>query len=171
MPQHHPIATWSPDRDLWEGEEDIFGHSVVFSETLPKRGMTVGGRLYELPMSAPHTTERGCSSSPHLPTPVAGDGDRERNNPSQARRKSPPLSAVTHILPTPRARDGKGKPSPGFNEGNLPTVTETFSTPKASDATGGGQHPDKRVGHTLQLIDQVLSIGVSTAPQSGGGSA
>ena len=135
MQQPHPIATWSPERDRWESGEDIFGHSVVFSETLPKRGMTVGGQLFELPMSVPRTTGRGCSSSPHLPTPQASDWKRE-NNPADNRRKSPSITAVdTH-----------------------------FPTPMASDATGGGQHPDKRMGRTAQLIDVVLSIGDSTDP-------
>ena len=32
-------------------------------------------------------------------------------------------------------------------------------TPTASDATGGGAHPDTRVGHTAQIIDTVLLHG------------
>ena len=138
MQPQHPIATWNPEADRWETPEvDIFGHSVAYSETLPKSGMTRNGRLYERPTSVPPTTGHGCSSSPHLPTPqasngnggkagshvggtrpsgakraieltdlpkmlptpTASDGEKERNNPSQARRKSPPLSAVNHLLP------------------------------------------------------------------------
>ena len=92
-----------------------------------------GGRAFELPTLVPPTTGSGCSSSPHLPTPQASDWKRE-NNPSDNRRKSPSITAVdTH-----------------------------FPTPTASDATGGGQHPSKRVGHTQQLIDAVLSIGDTT---------
>lgn len=143
---HQPIqrATWSPTRDRWETlETDIFGHSVAYSETLPKSGMTQGGRLYELPMSVPPTIVPASSSSPHLPTPqaadgmgghltrsgsrsselllpgvakaygegrlnpgapclptpTASDGEKERNNPAQARRKSPPLSAISAHFP------------------------------------------------------------------------
>ena len=145
MPQHHPIATWSPERDLWEGEEDIFGHSVVFSETLPKRGMTVGGRLYELPMSVPRTTDRGCSSSPHLPTP------------EEHLRKKPGRKRVTDL----RILVENGLLQTG---GELPSAVCHLPTPAASDSTGGGQHPSKRVGHSRQLIDYVLSIGDSTDP-------
>ena len=32
-------------------------------------------------------------------------------------------------------------------------------TPNASDGTGGGQHPDKRTGHSQQLIDYALAHG------------
>lgn len=94
-----------------------------------------GGRAFELPTSVPPTTGNDCSSSPHLPTPQASDWKRE-NNPADNRRKSPNITAVDTYFPTPTA----------------------------SDATGGGQHPSKRVGHTQQLIDTVLSIGDDTNP-------
>lgn len=220
MPQHHPIATWSPERDLWEGEEDIFGHLVVFSETLPKRGMTVGGRLYELPMSAPLTTGQGFSSSPHLPTPKAHDGEfgmprtsgrpieksthlqtivahhfptpvaqPSGNTPEEHLRKKPGRSTVTDlaivvenglletggkVLPTPVVTDAAGARNATANRSNpnskhhagvtLTDAVTVLPTPNASDASGGGQHPSKRVGHSRQLIDYVLSIGDSTDP-------
>lgn len=37
--------------------------------------------------------------APCLPTPTASDGEKDRNNPSQARRKSPPLSAISAHFP------------------------------------------------------------------------
>lgn len=61
--------------------------------------MTQGGRLYELPTLAPPTIGRACSSSPRLPTPTVADSEKARNNPAQARRKSPPLSAITVHFP------------------------------------------------------------------------
>ena len=42
--------------------------------------------------------------------------------------------------------------------GTLPAV-DHLPTPNASDSTGGGQVPDKRAGHSLQLIDAVLDLG------------
>lgn len=36
---------------------------------------------------------------------------------------------------------------------------ELLPTPAASDSTGGGAHPDARVGHTRQLIDYALLDG------------
>jgi DNA (cytosine-5)-methyltransferase 1 len=72
-----------------------------------------------------------------LPTITASDADKARDNPAQANRKSPPISAVSQYFPTPNASDG----------------------------TGGGQHPSKRVGHSRQLIDFVLLLtGEPTPP-------
>lgn len=233
--------------DYWQRpQEDIFGHSVAYSETLPKSGTTRNGQLYERPISA-HPTTAPASSSSHgralptpramdahgsmtapaarkhvesgygtlpevlgaqmfptpkagdgmmgrprtsgrpieksthlttivtlLPTPVTNDGIKERNNPSQARRKSPPLSALSQLLPTPNATMGDrghastvgGKrPSGAQRQVDLNTVVVHFPTPNASDGSGGGQHPSKRVGHSRQLIDTVLELtGDDTPP-------
>lgn len=43
-------------------------------------------------------------------------------------------------------------------EGTLPALNH-LPTPNASDGTGGGQTPDKRTGHSRQLIDAVLDLG------------
>ena len=37
-------------------------------------------------------------------------------------------------------------------------------TPNASDSSGGGQHPDRRVGHSRQLIDYALAIDTNWGP-------
>ena len=42
--------------------------------------------------------------------------------------------------------------------GTLPALNH-LPTPNASDGTGGGQTPDKRTGHSRQLIDAVLDLG------------
>lgn len=42
-------------------------------------------------------------------------------------------------------------------EGTLPALNH-LPTPNASDGTGGGQTPDKRTGHSRQLIDAVLDL-------------
>jgi DNA (cytosine-5)-methyltransferase 1 len=78
-----------------------------------------------------------------------------------------PLSIAVQLLPTPQAHDSQGPKTPeqiatmrakGFGVRNLneAAVHELFPTPNASDASGGGQHPDKREGHSRQLIDYVL---------------
>jgi DNA (cytosine-5)-methyltransferase 1 len=41
-------------------------------------------------------------------------------------------------------------------------------TPNASDGSGGGQHPDKREGHSRQLIDYVLLCTPSASDGAGG---
>lgn len=131
-------------------------------------------------MGRPRTSGRPIEKSTHLttivtllPTPVTNDGIKERNNPSQARRKSPPLSALSQLLPTPNATMGDrghastvgGKrPSGAQRQVDLNTVVVHFPTPAASDSTGGGQHPSKRKGHTQQLIDTVLELSGDDTP-------
>jgi DNA (cytosine-5)-methyltransferase 1 len=68
-----------------------------------------------------------------LPTPLSNDW-RGGNCPSDMNRKTPKLAAIEGIL--------------------LPT-------PAASDATGGGRHPDARTWHTSQIIDVALLHGSS----------
>lgn len=70
------------------------------------------------------------------------------------------------LLPTPNAQDGNGGKAPRggrdtHNTGTkrqvpLTDLSDLLPTPNASDSSGGGQHPDKRTGHSRQLIDYVL---------------
>lgn len=102
-----------------------------------------------------------------LPTPTACEG-KTGDTEVEHSRNSPGLGAVTFHFPTPKAHDGEfGMPRtsgrPIEKSTHLQTiVSHHFPTPTASDATGGGQHPSMRVGHTQQLIDTVL--GLSGAP-------
>lgn len=182
-----------------ENAIDLFQEqSPPFSGRWPKSGMTRGGRAYELPTLERLTIVPGSLSSLHLPTPTASDADKERDNPAQANRHSPPLSAVTQHFPTPTATPYGSNQSPSDgaavrpsldgivrmlptptaslgehrndngqdpqkrrdsgHQASLADVTCYLPTPAASDGTGGGQHPDKRQGHTGQLIDAVLGL-------------
>ena len=124
MQKQQVIATWSKTADLWEtGEVDVFGHSVAWLETWPKSGMTRNGRLYERPMSERHID---VPESSFLPTPKASDSYLG----STARTTGRPIERSTH----------------------LGTRLALLSTPNTSDGSGGGQHPDKRKGHSRQLI-------------------
>lgn len=90
--------------------------SVLFSETLPRSGILLRGRLYQLPVLAHHTSVSASSSSPTtlmLPTPQVMDvrGDiRMRNELSQAARQGgcSNLREAVFQLPTPTSRDFKG---------------------------------------------------------------
>lgn len=42
------------------------------------------------------------------------------------------------------------------------TSVRLLPTPGASDSSGGAQHPDKRKGHSRQLIDYALLLGASS---------
>ena len=91
-----PIATWNPERDLWETSQmDLFsGLSDVFSETWPTSGMMLDGRVYELPMLERLIREKECSL---LPTPAARDW--KGTGPSELKRNTPSLAAVRHYFP------------------------------------------------------------------------
>ena len=62
------------------------------------------------------------------------------------------------LLPTPTARDHKGHNQ--RQDGSCLTGA-LLPTHAASDATGGGRHPDARVGHTSQIIDAALLHGTA----------
>jgi DNA (cytosine-5)-methyltransferase 1 len=68
-----------------------------------------------------------------------------------------PLAIAVQLLPTPTTQDGKNTGGDYLN-----TVVEYLPTPASSDSSGGGSHPDRREGHTRQLIDFALLAG-STA--------
>ncbi|MBF6540778.1 DNA cytosine methyltransferase [Nocardia farcinica] len=77
-----------------------------------------------------------------------------------------PSSGVTRLLPTPQVADVTGghktRSGARANELLLPGVAEAHAqgrllpTPNASDGSGGGQHPDRRGGHSQQLTDYAL---------------
>ena len=68
-----PIARWNPSRECWESEQiNLFsGQPAVWQETWPPSGMTVDGRLYELPTREPRTN---APESSLLATPTANLG-------------------------------------------------------------------------------------------------
>lgn len=77
-------------------------------------------------MGMPLTIAVQLLDAPRLPTPTASGADKERNNPAQARRKSPPLSAISAHLPTPRTTDANGAGHHGTGGADLrTTITET----------------------------------------------
>lgn len=132
MPKH--LATWNPARTVWETTAvSLFcGHSVPFSETLPTSGITLGGELFERPMSGPATDENVSSSSPTLPTPRATRGGS--------------ATETVELMPTPKARDHKGAAASEVEAGNprgrLDVEVVLLPTPTVSDGTGPSRHGD-----------------------------
>ncbi|QAX92629.1 DNA methyltransferase [Mycobacterium phage Poenanya] len=152
-----PIAQWNPKRQLWEtGQMDLFsGHSVPYSETLPTSGMTRSGSLLPLPTSA-HRTGVNASSSLLLPVASSASlGELARGASAQETGTQPSDGSGDHRREQPAGdSDGHQNTLPG-------TVRDLLPTPSASDGTGGGQHPDRREGHSRQLCDYALLDGTS----------
>lgn len=138
--------------------------STLSAQTFPVSGTTCRGRLYALPTSAPRTNENDCSFLRLFPTPNTGEspnghgrrGGSARNghqsgvdldavvktlSVSRAPLFPTPTAkdAARRLLPTPRARDGKGA---GYIDDLPNAVTKLFPTPRASDANGAGGHGD-----------------------------
>lgn len=105
--QRQPLAKWNQNRDCWEEpQEDIFGHSGVWSETWPPSGMTRNGWVFELPMSAHHTADIGFSSLPTIPTPAAyprGGGQHPEIRRAGGHQVNLEDWIVGILLPTPAA--------------------------------------------------------------------
>lgn len=102
-----------------------------------------------------------------LPTPKTTDY-KINDSPGEVSRHSPALGAINHYLPTPAAADSNRGPDfaragrDGSGGDDLHTFVARMSllpTHAASDATGGGRHPDARAGHTSQIIDTALLHG------------
>jgi len=108
-----------------------------------------------------HTVSLADRVTRLLPTPNAQDGNgggRFSGKPGSGHQTT--LPGEVRLLPTPKARDGGQVDCPSERQRHTPglsAVDHYLLTPTASDCTGGGQDPDRRVGHTSQLIDEVLT--------------
>ena len=145
-------------------------------DLLPRESDTPwrGGRPVGLLPTTPAAARSGNNQSPSpgaavrpsldsitdlLPTPTVQQGRNNtsgRSNPDSQHHVGDTLNDIIFrgdLLPTPTSRDHKGPNQRGDDtclEGAL------LPTHAASDATGGGRHPDARTGHTRQLIDYAL---------------
>ena len=88
-----PKATWNKETDRWETLEP-WG---VYSETLPRSGMTRDGQLCELVKSERHTAE--SESLCLLPTPTSSDCKRDSSSPGNMRRQSPSIPVTKAHFP------------------------------------------------------------------------
>lgn len=93
------------------------------------------GRVF-VPVRQEPLTDGNGFSSPLLPTPLTSDEKSPSEIAGMARR-------------SPQLRD---------------LMPKLFPTPNASDGSGGAQHPDKRRGHSQQIIDAVLELAPKLLP-------
>lgn len=62
-------------------------------------------------------------------------------------------ASIANLLPTPRRTDYNGAAEHGLGSPDLRTTVALLPTPKRSDSSGGGVHPDRRQGSQQQLND------------------
>ena len=106
------LAKWDPSSCSWRMSQDTFDWaSTECSVILPKSGSTRSGRLYERPMSEPHTEGSESSS---WPTAVVGDSRSSARHTTSTgiMHSGTTLTDASRKWPTPRALDGEITESP-----------------------------------------------------------
>jgi hypothetical protein len=98
-----PLARWDRARSVWATLDDqLCGHSDVFSETWPSSGMTRAGLAYALPTWEPRTDGSGSSSSPGLPellpTPNASDTSKHSGQPAHLRKARGHSTRIADVI-------------------------------------------------------------------------
>lgn len=136
---------------MWQGIDHPV--SPTYSETVPKTGLLSDGFLYELPMPAHHTGEKGCSSL--LPTPLARDHKGRSFDPEDLSRLP---NAMLKLLPTPKATDCQGSGTHGDGGKDLRTCMASL---------GESTNPQSEDGNTqLGLFQIPLSQTKTVGPGS-----
>lgn len=117
-----PFASYDHDSSSWKTSVlSLFEASTLFSDRWPSSGSMRNGGCFQRQPLAPAIAANGCSSSPGLPTPTAGDatGGHHVTNlrwdggtayrPSGA-KASVSLREALDLLPTPVANDSGNTP-------------------------------------------------------------
>ena len=150
-----PANVWATDREVNASGDD---HDSAAERSSAMPADTDGIRWRQGP-------QQPSSGAQEVPATVGNLGAR----PGDGRTDD------VLVLPTPVAQPSGNTPENHLRKKSGRQVTDlailvengllasggvpVLPTPSASDGTGGGQHPDKRVGHTTQLIDHALESG------------
>ena len=144
---------WNTAKKIWQHSTDahLFALWAPWLETWPTSGMTVNGRVYELPTPERHTTDSESLSSHTLPTPTATDykGGNMHEDAAYGWEKrgwsSPNLSEgvarvfVESRLPTPTTQDGKNNGGPSqFDRNTPPLNTQVLMLPTTRTSMKNG---------------------------------
>lgn len=164
------LATFDPASRSWR-TSGLFAveDSPLFSETLPRSGMTQSGTLFLLPPLVHLTSAIASGLSPALATPTATMGDRGGRGDliQQLRGNASPSGHYKALLPTPTASlgdsSGRTVPSPStaqmrYAQGkrNLDDWVALngaglLPSPGANDDRDCADYSDRSRGHSPQL--------------------
>ena len=166
-------AWYDQDSSSWKtSQRSLLTGWTPFSESFTRQGMMQNGHVFQRQWLEPVTSETGGGQLPTpraqepgrtnigygdslkegvckqigiptskypnlLPTPLASDPERK----AKFKQGGTPLMGA--LLPTPRARDWKGKTRPDYKErgygATLPDAVAQLPTPRASEWKGCGQ--------------------------------
>lgn len=142
------------DSEWLEPRESLFG-MVPFTGRIPASGRMTAGRIYAAE-DGPAATGTGLLKTPTAQ--LAINGGSQHPDKRRAGGHGPTLAdQVEHeLLPTPAARDGKGRDMPGRRGGK--SLPETLlPTPRATDGEKGGPNQRGSSGD-LMLPSAVMQL-------------
>lgn len=144
--QQQPTAIWNSARGVWEKQGMVnllCEHLALFSETWHQSGMMLGGKVYELPTQAHHTTVSESLSSPTLATPKARDWQAEGYQ-AGLRRSQPQLGTQMRAM----------------MEASAVPEDSLLRTPSAIEGQGGAisEKQSREKGRMLQVRDQMVQL-------------
>ena len=133
---HGSLARYDPAMRLWKtAQPSLFEGSELSLVTFPRSGMTADGLLWELPTSAPRTSEIG-SGLWQTPTVIDAGSGRVNRSASDGATERPTLArmAKTGLLATPTARD--------WRSGKASEATHKKNSRPLSEQIGGSLNPE-----------------------------
>ena len=145
-----PFAFFDRDSCSWRmSAVSLTGDCEEYSGKWPVSGMMRDGSAYALPMPEHLISARESSFLRGLPTPRArdfkGPGQpvgRIRNGKVRPRSDADLPQSIKDLLPTPAARDGKGKTN-ALERGKSPLLTDAVKLPPTPNARDGHGIPSK----------------------------
>lgn len=165
------IARWNPNRECWEREQlDLLsGLPAVWSATWPVSGMTVAGRLYELPTpEPPHQRARlflvgHPHGQPWQLRGAAGPGETPRRRPL----RDPAGPSLGTLIPTPTASDHKAGRHPEGTGRSLTQAVQLLPTPVAQPSENTpSEHLRKKPG-CARVTDLAVIVENNLLPTGG----
>ena len=155
------LARWNPITSFWKTYQASFiqGMEALSSDSFPRRGMTVSGELYPLPMWGPPTeeTDGGVLESRDWMTPSTTLSSTSRTT-GRRPEDSTHLSAQAHYWRTPDAWLGqRGPKSQASFEDSLENGTHAINLLDQVKHWGTPTARDYRTGEQNQPVNGLLS--------------
>ncbi len=149
-----PFAVYDPDSSLWRTSQLSFEHpnGEPYLGTWPKQGTMRDGECYEHRTLERHIDESACSwllATPDSMPDAPNKGSNTKRSPAGLGNQ------IKSLLPTPQARDHKGKT--GSHQIDLLTavdlIGESTSQPSDDGNASRDQHQDQPTNEEGLILD------------------